>query len=96
MLPQVAMSAITGLHKVYVLKVMHNGTYAVLEGFQNTDTAVTCSSDAFFLSNDATNYKERTSFLLSAYLSGTPVKISYYSCADNGHIEIGSIQFGGN
>lgn len=91
-LTQISVAAWTGEHQVRILKAQGNGTYLELDGFVNNDSTIDCESNAFFLLNTTDNYKERTSFLLSAYMSGKHVNVSYYGCS-NGYIGIGSVQF---
>jgi len=90
-LTQISLAAWTGNQQVKVLKAQGNGIYLMLDGFVNNDPEIACGSNDFFLLNTSNGYKERVSFLLSAYMSGKSVNVSYYGCS-SGHIEIGSVQ----
>lgn len=86
-----AVSADTGYAAIQYLKIQPNGTYLKLQGFTNVDSSVSCERDDFFLLNTEENYKERTAFLLAAYMGDRNIMVTYYDC-QGPYIRIGSVQ----
>jgi hypothetical protein len=86
-----AISADSDYLPIQYIKIQGNGTYVKLQGFANSDPSVQCQRHDFFLASTENNYKERTAFLMSAYLADREILITYYDCHGE-YIRIGSVQ----
>lgn len=84
-------AAWTSKLEISELKATSVGLYIALAGFSNNDPSVNCSSNAFVMREEDSNYQVRASFLLSAYMSSTPVNISYAECDQNGFTKVSSV-----
>lgn len=77
------------------LKVQSNGVNVKLVGFESSEVECGDNTSFFLTKSDGGNYDVKVSFLLGAYLSKTPVDISFYKCNTEypTHLEVGSVQF---
>ncbi|WP_445356828.1 hypothetical protein ACJJIC_09745 [Microbulbifer sp. ANSA002] len=80
-----ASAAWTEQARIDYLKVHSQGVDVRLKGFENTSAEVACSDTrTFVLVNDESQiYDTKVSFLLSAFMSKTPVNLSYYGCYED-------------
>lgn len=81
--------------RIAQLKVQSNGVNVKLVGFESSEVECGDNRSFFLTKSDGGNYDVKVSFLLGAYLSRTPVDISFYKCNTEypTHLEVGSIQF---
>lgn len=90
-----AQAAWTTPFRIKILKMQENGVFLRLDGFVNSDTAISCGSNDFFLLKDEPTFRERVTFLLMAQASSRPVKVSYYGCS-GANIKLGSVSLEGD
>ncbi|WHI45940.1 hypothetical protein [Microbulbifer sp. VAAF005] len=86
----------TETYEIQSLKAATNGVFVKLSGFRNDPSIsnLDCpDNNTFVMLKDTDNYEGRLSFLLSAYMAGKPVQISYYDCQGN-YINISSVFIG--
>ena len=77
-------AAFTGEHSIKTFKVENGGLLFELDGFTENDVdpaaCATPGGPYLWLSSSEANYEELFATLLSAFLSGAPVNVSYYEC----------------
>ena len=80
-----ASAAWTQQARIDYLKVHSQGVDIQLKGFKNDSAEVACLDTSTFVlvSDDSQIYDTKVSFLLSAYMSKTPVNFSYYGCHED-------------
>ena len=87
--------------KLLLLKASTGGIVFRLNDFENTSDKFSCGDNKLFFMHKPRdesgddNYQARASFLLSAYMGGKEIDVSYYECNPvNGNtLNVGSVQF---
>ena len=86
-----AFSEWSGYKKITYLKAQTGGVHFILESFVNNyDVTEGCSNNFWMPQEDNYNYDARVSFLLSAFMSGKAVNISFGECSSS-HIKASSV-----
>lgn len=82
----------TPKREIVYLKAQSSGVYVKLEGFSSSDSVFSCGDNGFLLLEGSANYQAKVSMLLTAYMSKTPTKFSYYGC-DSSSNAMASVAF---